>query len=247
MSPVVMPHWAGVDIAAGEKAVEMIKDHVRSTFRPEGVGDIGGFGGLFSLDPHGLRDPLLVSSTDGVGTKSMIARLTGRYDTIVFHDMGETIGEKEQANLRDFVVAGGGIVSTHHAIVNYTSWPWWYQEVIGGKYFVDAVPGHAKSEYKEGVDFLATAVKGVANHPVLRGVPPLPVHDEVYRGMWQSPGIQVLMQTDHPLNDKAVVYIGPYAKARVVYIQLGHSASTMRYPGYRRLVRNAILWTARKD
>ena len=40
---------SGVDIAAGEKAVEMIKDHVRSTFRPEVVGDIGGFGGLFSL------------------------------------------------------------------------------------------------------------------------------------------------------------------------------------------------------
>jgi phosphoribosylformylglycinamidine cyclo-ligase len=73
---------AGVDIAAGELAVERIKKHVRSTFRPEVVGDIGGFGGLFSLDPHGLRDPLLVSSTDGVGTKSMIARLTGRYDTI---------------------------------------------------------------------------------------------------------------------------------------------------------------------
>jgi len=73
---------SGVDIAAGEKAVEMIKDHVRSTFRPEVVGDIGGFGGLFSLGklPHG--DPMLVSSTDGVGTKSMLATLTGRYDTI---------------------------------------------------------------------------------------------------------------------------------------------------------------------
>jgi type 1 glutamine amidotransferase len=175
------------------------------------------------------------------------APLAGRFDTIVFHDMGETIGDKEQANLREFVEAGGGIVSTHHAIVNYTSWPWWYQQVIGGKYFVNAVEGHPKSEYKEGVDFLATAVKGMSNHPVLRGVPPLPVHDEVYRGMWQSPGIQVLMQTDHPLNDKPVVYIGPYAKARVVYIQLGHSASTMRYPGYRRLVQNAIFWTARKD
>ena len=55
---------------------------MRSTFRPEVVGDIGGFGGLFSFDPRHLRDPLLVSSTDGVGTKSLIARLTNRYDTI---------------------------------------------------------------------------------------------------------------------------------------------------------------------
>jgi len=73
---------AGVDIAAGEKAVELIKQHVRSTFRPEVVGDIGGFGGLFAVDWKSYRDPLLVSSTDGVGTKSLIARLANRRTTI---------------------------------------------------------------------------------------------------------------------------------------------------------------------
>jgi phosphoribosylformylglycinamidine cyclo-ligase len=73
---------AGVDIAAGEKAVEMIKAHVRSTFRPEVVGDIGGFGGLFALDWKRYDEPLLVSSTDGVGTKSLIARLANRRNTI---------------------------------------------------------------------------------------------------------------------------------------------------------------------
>lgn len=73
---------AGVDIAAAEQAVERIKEHVRSTFRPEVVGDVGGFGGVFALRAGGLREPLLVSATDGVGTKSLIARLTGRYDTI---------------------------------------------------------------------------------------------------------------------------------------------------------------------
>jgi phosphoribosylformylglycinamidine cyclo-ligase len=73
---------AGVDIAAGERAVELIKAHVRSTFRPEVVGDIGGFGGLFDFDARRYERPLLVSSTDGVGTKSLIARLAGRYDTI---------------------------------------------------------------------------------------------------------------------------------------------------------------------
>ena len=73
---------AGVDIAAGEKAVELIKAHVRSTFRPEVIGDVGGFGGLFAVDWKRYRDPLLVSSTDGVGTKSVIARLANRRDTI---------------------------------------------------------------------------------------------------------------------------------------------------------------------
>ena len=69
---------AGVDITAGEKAVELIKEHVRSTFRPEVVGDVGGFGGLFAVDWKRFRDPLLVSSTDGVGTKSLVARLANR-------------------------------------------------------------------------------------------------------------------------------------------------------------------------
>jgi phosphoribosylformylglycinamidine cyclo-ligase len=73
---------AGVDIGAGEKAVELIKEHVRSTFRSEVVGDIGGFGGLFALGKLPYKDPLLVSSTDGVGTKSVIAAEVGRFDTI---------------------------------------------------------------------------------------------------------------------------------------------------------------------
>jgi phosphoribosylformylglycinamidine cyclo-ligase len=72
---------AGVDIAAGDAAVARIKDKVRSTYRPEVLGDIGGFGGLVAL-PAGYRRPLLVSSTDGVGTKAMVARAAGRLDTI---------------------------------------------------------------------------------------------------------------------------------------------------------------------
>ena len=73
---------AGVDIGAGEEAVERIKAAVRSTFRPEVIGDVGGFGGLFAFDPTRYHHPVLVASTDGVGTKAMVARQTGRFDTI---------------------------------------------------------------------------------------------------------------------------------------------------------------------
>jgi len=73
---------AGVDIAAGEAAVERIKDKVRSTFRPEVIGDIGGFGGLFAFDGHRYKHPVLVSSTDGVGTKALVAQAAGRFTTI---------------------------------------------------------------------------------------------------------------------------------------------------------------------
>ncbi len=73
---------AGVDTAAGDKAVELIKEHVRSTFRPEVIGDVGGFGGLFAFAADRYRDPVLVASTDGVGTKSVVARLAARHRTI---------------------------------------------------------------------------------------------------------------------------------------------------------------------
>ena len=73
---------AGVDIAAGDETVERLKDLVGSTARAEVVGGIGGFGGLFALDTDRYRRPVLVSSTDGVGTKLLIARATGRYGTI---------------------------------------------------------------------------------------------------------------------------------------------------------------------
>ena len=73
---------AGVDLDAGEEAVRRIGPLVRGTYRPEVMGDIGGFGGLFDIGQSGYRDPLLVSATDGVGTKAEIARQTGRLDTI---------------------------------------------------------------------------------------------------------------------------------------------------------------------
>src|SRR6185295_13849073 len=73
---------AGVSIGAGDDAVARIKETVRTTFRPEVIGDIGGFGGLFRFDPSRYREPVLVSSTDGVGTKALVAEATGRFATI---------------------------------------------------------------------------------------------------------------------------------------------------------------------
>src|SRR6266542_7019944 len=73
---------AGVDIAAGNEVVRRIRPIVRSTFRPEVLTAIGGFGGLFRFDAKAYRDPVLVSGTDGVGTKLKVAFLTNRHDTV---------------------------------------------------------------------------------------------------------------------------------------------------------------------
>ena len=73
---------AGVDIAAGNEAVERMKKHVKRTFRPEVLTDLGGFGGLFGFDKNKYADPVLVSGTDGVGTKLKLAFMMDRHDTI---------------------------------------------------------------------------------------------------------------------------------------------------------------------
>jgi type 1 glutamine amidotransferase len=180
------------------------------------------------------------------------ADLATHYDVIVLHDMREDLPAVARQNLQAFVEAGKGIVALHHAIVDYTAWPWWWQNVIGGKYFDNeaydkAYPDHPKSAYIEDVDVVYNPTDLGANHPVTRGVGPLVLHDEVYRGMWHSPKIQVLMATTHENNDPPGVYIGPFEKARVVYIQPGHSESTMYNPAYKKLVRNAIVWAAMRD
>ncbi|MGI6535524.1 MAG: phosphoribosylformylglycinamidine cyclo-ligase [Eggerthellaceae bacterium] len=88
-----MPSWvtedavtyakAGVDTAEGARAVDAIKGLVHETYREEVVGDIGGFGGLFSIaKAKNMEDPLLVSGTDGVGTKLQLARLCDKHDTV---------------------------------------------------------------------------------------------------------------------------------------------------------------------
>jgi len=72
---------AGVDIEAGDRAVRLIRPLARATFRPEVLGDIGGFGGFFAL-PAGYREPVLVAGADGVGTKLKVALALGRHDTV---------------------------------------------------------------------------------------------------------------------------------------------------------------------
>ena len=77
---------AGVDITAGYRAVELMKQHIAKTVAGTGaLSDIGGFGGLFELDLTGIKKPVLVSGTDGVGTKLKMAFLMDKHDTCLLY------------------------------------------------------------------------------------------------------------------------------------------------------------------
>ena len=103
---------AGVDIAAGDLAVEMMKASVARTAGPEVIGGIGGFAGLFDVSKlTGMRRPLLATSTDGVGTKVVIAQRLGKYDTIGLDLVGMVVDDlvvcgAEPLFMTDYLVCG---------------------------------------------------------------------------------------------------------------------------------------------
>ena len=102
---------AGVDIAAGDRAVELIKGRVGRASRPEVVGGLGGFAGLFRLDTTKYRDPLLASSTDGVGTKLAIAQAMDKHDTVGIDLVGMVVDDlvvcgAEPLFMQDYIAVG---------------------------------------------------------------------------------------------------------------------------------------------
>ncbi len=102
---------AGVDIDAGDRAVDLIRGKVARATRPEVVGGLGGFAGLFRLDTTRYRAPLLASSTDGVGTKLAVAQAMGRHDTVGIDLVGMVVDDlvvcgAEPLFLQDYIAVG---------------------------------------------------------------------------------------------------------------------------------------------
>jgi phosphoribosylformylglycinamidine cyclo-ligase len=102
---------AGVDIEAGDRAVELMKSKVAGATRPEVVGGLGGFAGLFKLDLAKYRQPLLASSTDGVGTKLAIAQAMDKHDTVGIDLVGMVVDDlvvcgAEPLFMQDYVAVG---------------------------------------------------------------------------------------------------------------------------------------------
>jgi uncharacterized protein len=164
-------------------------------------------------------------------------------DVLVLYDLADVTEEKQRKNLQEFLGSGGGLVVLHHALADNWQWKWWYEEVVGGRMLMGPDGDMKRSTAKAPVVLNGRAV---AAHPILEGVGPLKLDDEAYQGEWVSPKARVLMETDSPENVKPVVWIGPWQKSRVVAIQFGHGPGAHYDAGYRRLVYNAILWTARR-
>ena len=114
---------AGVDIDAGDRAVELMKASVRKASRPEVVGGLGGFAGLFRFDGARYRQPLLATSTDGVGTKVAIAQAMDKHDTIGIDLVGMVVDDlvvcgAEPLFMTDYIACGKVVPERIAAIVS---------------------------------------------------------------------------------------------------------------------------------
>lgn len=175
---------------------------------------------------------------------AFVQDIRDRADVVVLYDMAPEVEQRKRDNLRAFVEAGKGIVVLHHAIGDNNTWAWWYEEVVGGRYLFKAEGGKAASSFKHDQRVLVQVAK---RHPITDGLADFSIEDETYKGLWISPKAEVLLTTNNPTSDGPVAWLGPHAKARVVYVQLGHGSPAHSNANYRRLIGNAILWAAGRE
>ena len=165
------------------------------------------------------------------------ADIRQRYDVVVLYDMNQELPEAQRRNLQEFAEAGKGIIVLHHALANYQDWAWW-RGLAAGQYDLKT------ATYKHDVDLKVTPVAG---HPVVKGLPPMWIRDETYKGVWHASGITPLLKTEEATSDEVVAWVSPYEKSRVVTIQLGHGRESHENPWFRQLVMNAIRWSAGRE
>jgi type 1 glutamine amidotransferase len=178
--------------------------------------------------------------TSAEGFKNDLRR---RFDVVIMYDFSRDLDDQGKKNLREFVESGGGVVVLHHALLNYQSWPWWSEEVVGGRYRLSREGASGSSSVKNDQQIYVTPK---SDHPITAELGPFHITDEAYKNLWMSPKIRPLLTTDNPTSDTILAWLGPTERFQVVAIQLGHGHSAFDHPAYRALVHRAVLWAARK-
>lgn len=169
------------------------------------------------------------------------------YDVLVLYDYHQEISDEAKADFIARLKEGKGLVVLHHAIADYQEWPE-YRKIIGARYFlkktvVDGVE-KARSAFKEGMHFKIHVAD--PKHPVTRGVQDYEIHDETYKLFDVAKDVHPLLTTDEPLSNPVIAWAKTYKAARVVYMQSGHDHFAYENPAYVQILRQAIVWTAKR-
>ena len=170
-----------------------------------------------------------------------------RYDVLVFYDMVDSISPDQQEAYIRLLKKGASMIFLHHALVSYQNWPE-FIKIAGGQYHTQpvAVNGDTlKASYEHDVN-IPVKVEN-KKHPVTSGISNFEIVDEVYGGVEILQQVKPLLSTTHPKSMRYLAWINHYGNSDVIYIQLGHGPSGYSNPNFRKLLQQAIEWSAKQS
>ena len=167
------------------------------------------------------------------------------YDAIVLYNMSQPLTDKQKANFLSLLDKGVGLVALHHCIAAFETWDE-YPKIIGGRYF------RKQNKTRPAEQPLSKPTHGVmmdvkvvdTKHPVTAGVSDFTLKDETYQNQAFEKDNHILLTCDNPTSDKTIGWTRTYRASRVCYIELGHDGIAYADANYRKLLTNAIRWTA---
>jgi type 1 glutamine amidotransferase len=169
------------------------------------------------------------------------------YDVLVFYDMVDRISPAQQEAYINLLKKGSSMIFLHHALVSYQDWPE-FIKIVGGQYHTQPVLVNGdtlKANYEHDVK-IAVKVED-KKHPVTQGIHDFEIVDEVYGGVEIMPQVKPLLSTTHPKSMRYLAWVNHYGNSDVIYIQLGHGPSGYANPNFRKLIRQAIEWSAKQS
>jgi len=170
-----------------------------------------------------------------------------RYDVLVFYDMFDLISPAQQEAYISLLKKGASMIFLHHSLVSYQNWPE-FIKIVGGQYHTHPVVVNGdtlKANYEHDVN-IPVKVEN-KKHPVTKGISDFEIVDEVYGDVEILQGVKPLLSTSHPKSMHYLAWINHYGNSDVICIQLGHGPSGYSNPNFRKLLQQAIEWSAKQS
>lgn len=170
-----------------------------------------------------------------------------KYDVLVFYDLVDVITPAQQEAYIGLLKKGASMIFLHHSLVSYQKWPE-FIKIVGGQYHTDPVVVNGdtlRANYEHGVS-ISVKVED-KKHPVTRGISDFDIVDEVYSDVEILPTVKPLLSTTHPKSMRYLAWVNHYANSEVICIQLGHGPTAYSNPNYRKLLQQAIEWSAKQS
>jgi hypothetical protein len=170
-----------------------------------------------------------------------------KYDVLMFYDLVDGISAAQQEAYIRLLKKGSSMIFLHHALVSYQNWSE-FLKIVGGQYHTSPVVVNGdtlKANYEHGVN-IPVKVED-KNHPVTKGIRDFEIVDEVYSDVEILPHVKPLLSTTHPNSMRYLAWINHYGNSDVICIQLGHGPSCYTNPNFRKLIQQAIEWSAKQS